>query len=771
MEILAPVKWDFSTERRIFVVKNRRDMLMRRIAASGLLAWFMIVCCWAMHRHWTSADGLPTGEVQQLVELPNGQMLVNCEGVFCLSNGAGFDIVPCDYGRTYQMASYAKGYGRMWQGDSLLWLHDFYRIYLFDARILSFRYDIEPRLNDDALQRFVEGELLRNVPDDSEWRCIDSLGLAKSYSTMAHDRQGALWIGTRNDGIVYVSPRKAMVDELSANHPLIGIARSTIDDKGRVWRCKAEGLMCEENGKYALYNIDNVRGLPYNRITFIQPLRDSRYLLCDSLSTLGYFLPESKEFVSLNAKIPALYGQRHFVGACPVDERWTVVYAQNGVFMLDTENDTLARFSPVSEIERYATKYNCMLKDREGRLWVGTQNGLFVVEGLMLDVHGSMPAEGTKVQRVEGLRNHCIRSLVLDGQGHVWAGTSCGVSRVTPSVVNLGEEDGIPAVSMMERAACLAPDGRLVFVLGGTRAVAFSPKCLIGDEEPLPVVITSLKVNDKERKNSFASLTYLENQLVFQFSTLDYATPSHNRYRYRLYPLEQEWNMNSDGRGQATASYVALPPGSYRFEVQSATPAGKWGQTTMAVFDIHPPIWLTWWAKTGYVLLGLAGMAVLIVLYLKRRQQQLERRNEERVNRLFELRDEARHQFAQSVNIDPQKITANKEEEMLVEKMLKAIGQNMDNMDYTVDLMATDIGMSRANLYKKTQQMLGITPNEFLRNVRLKHAAKLLADTSEPVNQISLMVGFQTSRYFSQCFRQLFGVTPSEYRSGERLLP
>ena len=107
-------------------------------------------------------------------------------------------------------------------------------------------------------------------------------------------------------------------------------------------------------------------------------------------------------------------------------------------------------------------------------------------------------------------------------------------------------------------------------------------------------------------------------------------------------------------------------------------------------------------------------------------------------------------------------------EEALVEKMLKAIGQNMDNPNYTFDLMASDIGMSRANLYKKTQQMLGITPNEFLRNVRLKHVAKLLSETTEPVNQISLMVGFQTSRYFSQCFRQMFGVTPTEYRSGKK---
>jgi transcriptional regulator GlxA family with amidase domain len=145
----------------------------------------------------------------------------------------------------------------------------------------------------------------------------------------------------------------------------------------------------------------------------------------------------------------------------------------------------------------------------------------------------------------------------------------------------------------------------------------------------------------------------------------------------------------------------------------------------------------------------------------------MERINEERINRLFELRDEARHQFAQSVSIVPEKISTNKEEEKLVEKLLKSIGENMDNIDYTVDQMASDIAMSRANLYKKTQQMLGITPNEFLRNVRLKHAASLLEQTDMPVNQISLIVGFQTARYFSQCFRQMFGVTPTEYRNGE----
>lgn len=137
------------------------------------------------------------------------------------------------------------------------------------------------------------------------------------------------------------------------------------------------------------------------------------------------------------------------------------------------------------------------------------------------------------------------------------------------------------------------------------------------------------------------------------------------------------------------------------------------------------------------------------------------------MNRLFELRDEARHQFAQTARIDADKVERNEEDE-LVERLQKAIAQNMGNADYTVDQLARDVAMSRASLYKKTSVMLGITPNDFLRNMRLKRAAELLTQTNEPVGQVALAVGFQTARYFSQCFRQMFGMTLTEYRTGKR---
>lgn len=702
------------------------------------------------------------------MELPSRQMLVNCEGVFCISNGAGFDVLPCDYGRTYQLPEYANGYGSLWQGDSLLWLNDFYRLFLFDARQRAFRYDIEQRLTDPALRRFARGEVLRDVPTEAQWRCIDSLGLARNYGTVAVDYQGGLWVGTRNEGIVYLSPRPIQTRELTGGDWRIGVARSYTDRQGRIWRCWANGVEAEENGTFTLYNKENVQGLPYNRTTFVCQLLDGRYLLCDSLSTLGYFTPDAHRFKHLNAKLPALDNFRHFVGACPINRQWTAVYAQSGIVLLDTQADTLASFPAAAEISRYATKYNCLLLDHDGRLWIGTQNGLF-----WMNATESLPGDYSShsCMRIEGLANNCIRSLVLDQRGNVWAGTSCGISRITPSVLNLGVEDGVPAVAMMERAAYTTKNGHLVFAVNADRGIVFHPDSLYQDDMPLSVVITGCWA-DPTKENSLlaqlprVSLPHNQNYLTLQFSTLDYAASSHTSYRYRLLPMQQEWNTCNGVTGQGSAIYTALSHGNYRFEVQASLPDGTWGESEIVEFCIQPPLWLTWWAKLSYALLAVAFMFGALSFYLKHRRRQMERENEARVNQLFELREEARHQFAQSVNIIPEKISANRNEEVLVEKMLNAIAQNMENTDYTVDQLARDIAMSRASLYNKTQQMLGITPNEFMRNVRLKHAARLLTETDAPVSQISLRVGFQTSRYFSQCFRQLFGLTPTEYRSG-----
>ena len=294
--------------------------------------------------------------------------------------------------------------------------------------------------------------------------------------------------------------------------------------------------------------------------------------------------------------------------------------------------------------------------------------------------------------------------------------------------------------------------------------MSFRPDELIGDEKPLPVVITGMTVNGERIWQPLEALSHTQNYLTFEFSTLNYATPSHDRYRYRLRGLEREWNLHGDGSGQGCASYQALPPGDYTFEVQASAASGQWGAVTEQPFVIRPPWWYTWWMKTLYGLMAFIGLMGLIGLYLKRKRANLIAENDQRVNRLFELREEARHQFAESANIAPDKITVNAEEEKLVGQMLKAIEAHIDDEQYNADLLARDVAMSRASLYKKLQTMLGITPTDFIRNVRLKQAAQLLASTQLSISEIADRVGFVTARNFSTSFKKMFGVTPSEYR-------
>ena len=156
---------------------------------------------------------------------------------------------------------------------------------------------------------------------------------------------------------------------------------------------------------------------------------------------------------------------------------------------------------------------------------------------------------------------------------------------------------------------------------------------------------------------------------------------------------------------------------------------------------------------------------LLIAWYLRRKKAALVAENDERVNRLFELREEARHRFAESVKVSPKDITANSREEELMDRVMTSVEHNMGNSDYTVDMLASDVCMSRASLYRAMQNMLGITPNDFIRNVRLKQAAQLLSDTNLSISDISARVGFGTPRYFTQHFKKMFGVLPSEYRS------
>ena len=75
-----------------------------------------------------------------------------------------------------------------------------------------------------------------------------------------------------------------------------------------------------------------------------------------------------------------------------------------------------------------------------------------------------------------------------------------------------------------------------------------------------------------------------------------------------------------------------------------------------------------------------------------------------------------------------------------------------------------EAGISRSALFKKIKTLIGISPMELIKNIRLKKAAELIEEGSDNFTQVAYKVGFKDSQHFSKCFKQIYGVTPTEYR-------
>ncbi|MFP4288917.1 MAG: ATP-binding protein, partial [Bacteroidales bacterium] len=89
--------------------------------------------------------------------------------------------------------------------------------------------------------------------------------------------------------------------------------------------------------------------------------------------------------------------------------------------------------------------------------------------------------------------------------------------------------------------------------------------------------------------------------------------------------------------------------------------------------------------------------------------------------------------------------------------------QNIDNPEFNVDNLATGLNMSRTQLYRKSEKLLGMSANNFIKRVKLNHAWELLEDGEYNISEVAYRVGFKTPGYFSKCFEEQFGVLPSRY--------
>lgn len=102
-------------------------------------------------------------------------------------------------------------------------------------------------------------------------------------------------------------------------------------------------------------------------------------------------------------------------------------------------------------------------------------------------------------------------------------------------------------------------------------------------------------------------------------------------------------------------------------------------------------------------------------------------------------------------------------DQQLMERVMKVVNERLCDADFNVEALADEVGLSRVQLHRRIKEITGITVGEFIRNLRLKQAAELLAKGDVTVSQVTYALGMSNPTHFTAAFKRYFGVTPTEY--------
>ena len=139
-----------------------------------------------------------------------------------------------------------------------------------------------------------------------------------------------------------------------------------------------------------------------------------------------------------------------------------------------------------------------------------------------------------------------------------------------------------------------------------------------------------------------------------------------------------------------------------------------------------------------------------------------------RVEKLIEQQEKRKQEFTKNIEVNPSSITITSVDERLIQKALECIEKNMDNTEYAVEELSRDLGMTRMNLYRKLQSITGNTPSDFIKSIRLKRAAQLLQGSQLTMSEVADRVGFSSASYFTKCFKETFGLLPTQYAENHK---
>ena len=476
----------------------------------------------------------------------------------------------------------------------------------------------------------------------------------------------------------------------------------------------------------------------------------------------------------------------------------------NGCLWVSSANRGLVRMkslrpthlsSPISHLPITAT-----FEDSHHRLWAYSANGLLLYD--------SAKDAFKPVHNRFHLPTRKIYSINEDADGVLWLGTGRGLVRLemmadgTFIASTLTEEDGLPASAFMPRATFRRAD-TLYFGLSDGY-LSFVPSFVTSPPAGASSILTStprggyrgLLVTDilldgtpiAELDSAFAAaitpslpaathtLTIPATAKTFavEMALLAYDHTAQIRYAYRLEGRDDDWHFLEPGQRQAT--FTALPTGRYQLHLSALDSHGQEIQLPYAItIGVLPPWYATWWAYLIYIaLLSILGWFAWRYLQMQREIEASRRftaimqSSRPTSEALREGGTPSSLHETDNAQPSPLSLREGSGVGLFISRATQLVRDHLDDSEYNRDRMAADMGMSASSLFSKLREATGMNIQTFIQNIRLNAAADILR--SEPdirISELAYRVGFNTPKYFSQCFKKEFGMLPGEFIKAE----
>ena len=275
-------------------------------------------------------------------------------------------------------------------------------------------------------------------------------------------------------------------------------------------------------------------------------------------------------------------------------------------------------------------------EDKDGDIWIGSGG-----EGLFkYNIHEN---NFTRITIEDGLPSNTITSLKNDNEGFLWMGTRNGIARLKQKndlfhIQAYNATDGLQGRIFYKGAIATGKYGKMYF--GGPAGMAVINPLDIKQNEKKPLIaITNATAIDKSNNKlpvDFSSgsinIDYKTQTLQIDFVGLSFQKSTKNGYRYTLENHLESWVDNGTNR---TVSFQGLKPGKYKFVFMASNNDGIWSEPSAGTeIIVHPPIWKTWWAYSGY-----AGFFALTAFGTVRRRDKAQLVRLEEGRRVQELED------------------------------------------------------------------------------------------------------------------------------------